>query len=184
MVQHFTFPFSYSLRPSNHICCLATVLWQYHNLGVTTMRDTVATACQVERDAVQGGWWSLQDVGCPSVPGDMGWLLWPGICCTATFTSLSGPSVHPSMEHPWWAHAHHPLQKVFDGGTTCHIARPCSLKGSHHTSRKILQKTLSGKTLLPTQRDVFVQRASTSRAHTDFPPPLCIHCMETIHDIF
>lgn len=99
MVQHFTFPFSYSLRPGNHICCLATVLWQYHNLGVTTMRDTVAMACQVERDAVQGGWLSLQDAGWPSVPGDMGWLLWHGICCTPTVTSLSGHS--PLRTRPW-----------------------------------------------------------------------------------
>lgn len=110
MVQQFTFPFSYSLRPGNHIRCLATVLWQYHNLGVTT-RDTVATACQVERDAVQGRWWSLQDIGWPSVPGDMGWLLWDGIWCTPPFTSLSGPSMHPPKEHPSWVHTLIPFRK-------------------------------------------------------------------------
>lgn len=44
MVQHFAFPFSYSLRPGNHICCLATVLWEYHNLGVTTIKDMMALA--------------------------------------------------------------------------------------------------------------------------------------------
>lgn len=31
-------PFSYSLRPGNHICCLATALWQYHNLGILTIK--------------------------------------------------------------------------------------------------------------------------------------------------
>lgn len=36
----------------------------------------------------------------------MRWLLWHGICCIPSITSLSGPSGHPSMEDPWWVHTH------------------------------------------------------------------------------
>lgn len=85
--------------------------------------------------------------------------------------SLVDPHTPSPPESLWWRH---------------HLAHCNSLLPQRQPSYKQNNppKTLSGETLLPTQRDVFVQRASASRAHRDFPPPLCIHCTETIHDIF
>lgn len=149
------------------------------------MKDTVAVACPVERDATWGSRWSPQDVGWLVVPRDVGWLPWwdalarqhPHIHLRIPAGTLIpcvpilGGSMHavPSKSVRWRCHPSH-LPPWFT---------------RRQSSDKLLRKrerALDRKTPLPTQRDVFVQRGSTSCAHR-FSPTLCSRCMETIHHI-
>lgn len=79
-------PFSYSLRPGNHICCLATALWQYHNLGVITIkmlwlhslaREQKATVCACDLAVGAAPAQELISSQVPSQGGPHPPLLWP-----------------------------------------------------------------------------------------------------------
>lgn len=136
-------------------------------------------------------------MGQPMVPGGRGVAGGPRGCGLAALEGCSGtvpparPPSHPRRD----PHPHVPIRgaslggsthavpsrKVFDGGTTRHVALPRSLKGSHQTSSP--KKALYRKTPLPTQK----RRFRTKRIHVThtyrFPPPLRVTCMETIHEI-
>lgn len=177
MVQHFTFPFSYSLRPGNHICCLATVLWQYHNLGVTTMKDTVAVAGPAERDALGGSRWSPRGMRGGRPEG----MLLHSITRTPNFTPLPGPSppvcppvVAPRVPSPpeslWWRR--YPSR--------CPPPLP-HWQPSGELPRKIPRQK---RRHFP-HKEAFSCGEDPRHAHTRISPTPRprVRCMETIHEI-
>jgi len=77
MVQHFAFPFSYSLRPGNHICCLATVFVTVSQSGGDNNEGhggrglPGGEGCCMRRLTVP------RDAGQPMVPRDAEWPMVP-----------------------------------------------------------------------------------------------------------
>lgn len=135
------------------------------------MKDTVAVACPVERDATWGSRWSPQDVGWLVVPRDAGWPPWrDALARQHPHIHLHIPAGTPT--HPWWLHTRRPLQKVLDGGATHRISLPGSLAGSHQTRKK--KKELSTERHHFPHKETFLYKEDPRHVHTDSPPPSAV----------
>lgn len=138
------------------------------------MKDTVAVACPAEGDAVWGSRWSPGVVGWLAVPGDAGWLPWrDALARCRPHAHLHTPAgtltpMYPSVVHPWVApRTLSPPEKSLMEALPVTLPSPAPSKAAIRQAPP--KKPSTERHHFPHKRDVFVQRGSTSRAHTDFP---------------